>query len=82
MGFTRGGVEGWGDVLGLTVFILAYLQLKKAPQEPPVVTKVLKNASVRTMRIIHAVFLATIVGHIFVAERVPRPHLRRFGFVR
>ena len=75
-----GDVPWWGIALGLTVrfgfmgFILfMYLRLKKAPQEVPVVTKAMKNESVRSMRIVHAFLLAAIVGYLYVSERWPRP---------
>jgi hypothetical protein len=75
-----GGSPLWGIALGLAVrfaimgFILSvYLRLKKAPQEPPVVTIAVKNASVRSMRIFHIIMLAAVVGYLFVAERLPRP---------
>jgi hypothetical protein len=75
-----GGVPLWGIALGLTVrfafmgFILAlYLRLKRGPQEPLTITRATKNALVRSMRIMHIVMLAVIVGYIVVAERLPRP---------
>jgi hypothetical protein len=75
-----GGVALWGIALGLTVrfafmgFIFSvYLRLKRAPQKPPAITRATKNASVRSMRIIHILLLAAIMSYILVAERLPRP---------
>src|SRR5579872_5137703 len=61
------GVPWWGIALGLAVrfvimgFILSlYLRLKKVPQEPPVITNAMINASVRSMRVMHLVLLGVI----------------------
>ena len=74
------GVAWWGIALGLVVrftfmgfMLYAYLRLKNVPQEPPVVTKAIKDAAVRSMRIMHIVMLGAIVSYVFVAERLPRP---------
>jgi len=58
-------------VMGFTLFL--YLRLKKVYQKPPVVTKLMKNASVRSMRIIHIFLLAAIVMYALVAERLLQP---------
>jgi hypothetical protein len=73
------GLPWWGIALGLAVrflvmgFILfMYLRLKKAPQEPVPVTKTMRTASLRSMRVIHAILFVAIVGYVFLAERSPR----------
>ena len=58
-------------VMGFALFL--YLRLKNAPQDPPLVTKTTKNASVRSLRIIHIVLLVAIVMYALVAERLLRP---------
>jgi hypothetical protein len=73
------GLAWWGIALALAVRLLVmgfilflYLRLKKAPQEPIPVTKTMRTASLRSMRVIHAVFFAAIVGYVFLAERLPK----------
>jgi hypothetical protein len=58
-------------VMGFALFL--YLRLKNGPQDPPVLTKTMTNASVRSMRIIQIVFLVAIVMYALVAERLLRP---------
>lgn len=58
-------------VMGFTLFL--YLRLKKVSLDPPVVTRPMKNASVRSMRIIHISLLAAIVMYALVAERLLQP---------
>jgi hypothetical protein len=73
-------VAWWVVALGLTVrfafmgfLLFLYLWLKKAPQASPIVTKAIKSASLRSMRIIYIVLLTAIVSYVFLAERILRP---------
>lgn len=73
-----GDAPWWGIALGLIVrfsfmgfMLFLYLRLKKLPQDPLVVTAVMKRTSVRSMRIIHGVMFAAIVSYVFIAERLP-----------
>jgi hypothetical protein len=75
-----GGVPLWGIALGLTFrfafmgFILSmYLRLRRVPQEPPLITKAVKHASVRSIRLFHVILIVAIVGYISLAEWLPRP---------
>jgi hypothetical protein len=73
---TFDSIPWWGSALALAgrfafmgFFLFLYVRLKKAPKEPAPVTRAMKNASVRSMRVLHLVFLAAIVGYLYVAER-------------
>jgi len=77
---TFGGVPWWGLALGLSIrfafmgFILSiYLRVRKSSQEQSTITPVTKNASLRSMRIVHAVLLSAVAGYAFVADRILRP---------
>jgi hypothetical protein len=61
-------------IMGFILFL--YLRLKKVSQEPPAVTRPMKDASVRSMRIIHIFLLAAIVMYALVAERLFQPASR------
>jgi F0F1-type ATP synthase membrane subunit c/vacuolar-type H+-ATPase subunit K len=77
---TFSDIDWWRIVLQLTIqfatmgfLLFLYLRLKNAPKEQPVVTRTMKSASLRSMRIIHVILLAAIVGYAYMAEIMLRP---------
>lgn len=76
---TFSNVPWWGAALGLAVrfafmgfLVNLLIRLRKPPQDQPL-TSTIKNSSVRSMRIFQFIFLATILGYAYVAERSSHP---------